>query len=136
MIRPIMKDVAFLSLKSEEATPFDLPVGKDLQDTLAAHRAHCVGMAANMIGVRKNVIIANVGADDVVMFNPVIVSKSSPYDTEEGCLSLEGARPTVRYEAIEVEYLDANWKKHREKFSGFAAQVIQHEVDHLFGIII
>lgn len=131
-----MKDVAFLSLKSEEATPFDLPVGKDLQDTFEVHRSHCVGMAANMIGVRKRIIIANVGSGDVVMFNPVIVSKSGPFDTEEGCLSLEGVRPTKRYETIEVEYLDAGWKKCREKYSGFPAQIIQHEMDHLEGIII
>lgn len=136
MVKPIMKDVFFLRQKSEPATKADLQVGRDLQDTLKAHRAECVGMAANMIGVKKNIIIVNMGFLDVVMFNPVIVSKSEPFDTEEGCLSLVGVRPCTRYEKIEVEYYDFNWKKQRIRLQGWTAQICQHEVDHLSGIII
>ena len=110
MVKPIMKDVFFLGQKSEPATKADLKVGKDLQDTLQANRAGCVGMAANMIGVKKRVIIVNMGVVDVVMFNPVLLSKDTPYETEEGCLSLTGVRKTTRYENIEVEYYDMNWK--------------------------
>ena len=98
MIKPIMRDVFFLGQKSEPATKEDIQVGKDLQDTLRANREHCVGMAANMIGVKKNVIIVNMGMLDVVMFNPVITKKDTPYETEEGCLSLEGVRKTNRYQ--------------------------------------
>ena len=111
MVKQIMKDVFFLGQKSEPATKADLQVGKDLQDTLQANRAGCVGMAANMIGVKKRVIIVNMGFVDVVMFNPVLLSKDTPYETEEGCLSLTGVRKTTRYENIEVEYYDMNWKK-------------------------
>ena len=112
MIRPIVKDVFFLGQK------------------------HCVGMAANMIGVKKRVIIVNMGILNVVMYNPVIVRKDSPYETEEGCLSLTGVRKTTRYQNIEVEYYDSSWKKRRQKYSGWTAQIIQHECDHLEGIII
>jgi len=136
MIKPIMKDILFLGQKSEPATKQDLSVGQDLQDTLQANRDRCVGMAANMIGVRKKIIIVNMGLINVVMYNPVILKKDSPYETEEGCLSLTGVRKTIRYENIEVEYLDSGWKKHRQKFSGWTAQIIQHEVDHLNGVII
>ena len=136
MIRPIVKDVFFLGQKSAEATKEDLPVGQDLQDTLTANRERCVGMAANMIGVKKRIIIVNIGFMNVVMYNPVILKKDTPYETEEGCLSLEGVRKTTRYQNIEVEYQDAGWKKQRQKFSGWTAQIIQHEVDHLSGIII
>ena len=136
MIRPIMKDVFFLSQKSEPATKADLQVGRDLQDTLRANADRCVGMAANMIGVRKNIIIVNVGMTDLVMFNPVIIKKDSPFETEEGCLSLSGVRATTRYENIELEYYDFEWKKHRKKFSGWTAQICQHEIDHLSGKII
>ena len=97
MVKPIMKDIFFLGQKSEPATKADLQVGKDLMDTLAANREGCVGMAANMIGVKKSVIIVNMGFVDVVMFNPVLVRKESPYETEEGCLSLTGVRKTTRY---------------------------------------
>ena len=93
-------------------------------------------MAANMIGVKKRIIIVNMGFMNMVMYNPVIVKKDTPYETEEGCLSLEGVRKTTRYQNIEVEYLDANWKKHRQAYSGWIAQIIQHEVDHLEGRII
>ena len=136
MIRPIVKDVFFLGQKSEAATKQDLSVGQDLADTLRANREHCVGMAANMIGVKKRVIIVNVGLMNVVMYNPVIVRKDGPFETEEGCLSLDGVRKITRYQNIEVEYMDGSWKKHRQKYSGWTAQIIQHEVDHLNGIII
>jgi peptide deformylase len=136
MIRPIVKDVFFLGQKSEPATRQDLPVGQDLMDTLRANQDRCVGMAANMIGVRKKVIIVNMGIMNVVMYNPVIVKKDTPFETEEGCLSLTGVRRTTRYQNIEVEYLDGNWKKQRRKYSGWTAQIIQHECDHLEGIII
>ncbi|NCB94238.1 MAG: peptide deformylase [Clostridia bacterium] len=136
MIKQIVKDVFFLSQKSSPATKADLQVGRDLQDTLAANREHCVGMAANMIGVKKNVIIVNEGFIDVVMFNPVIIKKDTPYETEEGCLSLEGVRKTTRYENIEVEYYDFAWKKQKQKLSGWTAQICQHEVDHLSGKVI
>ena len=136
MIKPIMKDILFLGQKSEPATKQDLSVGQDLQDTLQANRDRCVGMAANMIGVRKKIIIVNMGLINVVMYNPVILKKDSPYETEEGCLSLTGVRKTIRYENIEVEYLDSGWKRHRQKFDGWTAQIIQHEVDHLNGVII
>lgn len=136
MIKPIVKDTFFLSQKSVPATRDDLQVGRDLQDTLEANRAGCVGMAANMIGVRKRVIIVNMGILDIVMFNPVLVKKDTPYETEEGCLSLTGVRSTTRYQNIEVEYYDMNWKKQRQKLSGWTAQICQHELDHLEGILI
>lgn len=136
MIKPIVKDIFFLRRKAETATREDIQVGIDLQDTLRANREACVGMAANMIGVNKRVIIVNMGFVDVVMFNPVLIKKDIPYETEEGCLSLTGVRKTTRYENIEVEYLDMNWKKQRQKLSGWTAQICQHELDHLEGIII
>ncbi len=136
MVRPIIKDVFFLGQKSIPATRTDIPIGKDLQDTLDANRADCVGMAANMIGVRKNVIIVSMGLADVVMFNPILLKKESPYETEEGCLSLPGVRKTTRYQDIEVEYHDMDWKKQRLTLSGWAAQICQHELDHLNGILI
>ena len=136
MIRPIVKDVFFLGQKSGPATMQDLSVGQDLMDTLRANQDHCVGMAANMIGVKKRVIIVNMGILNVVMYNPVIVRKDSSYETEEGCLSLTGVRKTTRYQNIEVEYYDSSWKKRRQNYSGWTAQIIQHEGDHLEGIII
>ena len=136
MIKPIVKDIFFLRRKAETATREDIQVGIDLQDTLRANREACVGMAANMIGVNKRVIIVNMGVVDAVMFNPVLIKKDTPYETEEGCLSLTGVRKTTRYENIEVEYLDMNWKKQRQKLSGWTAQICQHELDHLEGIII
>ena len=114
MVREIVRDVFFLGQKSEPAT----------------------GMAANMIGVKKKIIIVNIGLMNIVMYNPVILKKDTPYETEEGCLSLDGTRKTVRYQNIEVEYMDGSWKKHRQKYSGWTAQIIQHEIDHLSGIII
>ena len=136
MIKPIVRDVVFLGQKSVPATKDDLQIGRDLMDTLRANRERCVGMAANMIGVRKNIIIVNMGFVDVVMFNPVIIKKDTPYETEEGCLSLDGVRKTKRYENIEVEYYDFAWKKQRQKLTGWTAQICQHEMDHLEGIII
>ena len=136
MVQRIVKDVFFLSQKSEPATKKDFSVGQDLQESLRANQDRCVGMAANMIGIRKRVIIVNMGFMNVVMYNPVIVHKDTPYETEEGCLSLEGVRKTIRYQNIEVDYRDVGWKKQRKKYSGWIAQIIQHEVDHLEGIII
>jgi peptide deformylase len=136
VIRPIERDVYFLGQKSEEATRDDLPIGQDLQDTLRANKDRCVGMAANMIGIKKRIIIVNLGFRNLVMYNPVIKKKSGSYEAEEGCLSLEGVRKTIRYQNVEVEYLDENWKKQRIKLSGWPAQICQHEIDHLNGIII
>ena len=136
MVKQIVRDIFFLSQPSEPATKADIQVGKNLQDTLQVNRERCVGMAANMIGVKKNIIIVNMGFIDVVMFNPVIVSKHDMYETEEGCLSLDGVRKTTRYQEIEVEYYDFNWKKQRQKLSGWTAQICQHEIDHLSGKII
>lgn len=136
MTKPIVKDVFFLGQKSDPATKQDVSVGQDLQDTLAANRERCVGMAANMIGVRKRIIIVNIGFMNLVMYNPVLLKKDTPYEAEEGCLSLEGVRKTTRYQNIEVEYLDSSWKKHQQKFSGWTAQIVLHEMDHLEGVII
>ena len=136
MIRDIVTDQFILSQKSVEATLDDMAIVQDLRDTLVAHEDHCVGMAANMIGIKKRVIIVNIGFVNLVMFNPILVSKSSPFQTEESCLSLEGSRPTKRYESIEVAYLDEQWMPKQLSFSGMPAQIIQHELDHLEGIII
>ena len=115
MIKQVVRDVIFLGQRSEEATKADLSVADDLRDTLSANREHCVGMAANMIGIRKRIIIANIGMGDIVMFNPVITKKDSPYETEEGCLSLAGTRKTTRYKNIEVEYSDQQWDRKKQK---------------------
>ena len=136
MVKPIMKDVSFLQQKSEPATKADEQVVQDLLDTLKANEAGCVGMAANMIGVKKRIIVVNVGFMNIPMINPMIVKKSGAYETEEGCLSLVGVRKTTRYREIEVEFWDASWKKQRQKYSGWIAQIIQHECEHLDGIII
>lgn len=141
MIKPIMRDIFFLNQKSEPATKADQQVAVDLQDTLKADEEHCVGMAANMIGVKKNMIIVNMGngflgSANVVMMNPVILKKSGPYEAEEGCLSLSGTRKTTRYQEIEVQYEDIHWNRQKEKFTGWTAQIIQHEIDHCNGIII
>lgn len=136
MVRPIMKDTFFLGQKSETATIEDKQIAIDLLDTLKANREHCVGMAANMIGVKKNIIAVNMGIMDIVMFNPIIISRKNPYETEEGCLSLDGVRKTTRYEEITVEYESMNFKKQKNTYTGWIAQIIQHECDHLEGIII
>ena len=136
MVRPIVKDIFFLGQKSEPASRADAAVMTDLLDTLQANAEHCVGMAANMIGVKKRIIVVNMGFVNTIMVNPVITKKSQPYETEEGCLSLAGVRKTTRYEEIEVEFLDRNFKKQRQKYSGWTAQIIQHEVDHCNGVLI
>lgn len=136
MIREIVRDEEFLGQKSDTASFMDMSVAQDLLDTLAAHSDRCVGLAANMIGVRKRIIAINLGSVNVAMFNPVIVKKSGKYMTEEGCLSLEGERMTARYQKIVVEYQDMNFKKQRQTFTDFPAQIIQHEIDHCDGIII
>ncbi len=136
MNRQIIRDILFLGQKSEEATQADLPMARDLMDTLAAHRETCVGLAANMIGVRKRIIVVQAGLLPLVMLNPRIVAKSQPFEAEEGCLSLDGTRKTTRYQQIEVEFRDMGWKKHRETYTGWTAQIIQHEVDHCDGVVI
>ena len=136
MIKQVVKDVLFLGQKSEPANKNDVAVINDLVDTLRANLDACVGMAANMIGVKKRILVFSLGNIIVPMVNPVIVKKENKYETEESCLSLNGFRKTTRYEKIEVEYLDRNFKKHREIFKGFTAQIIQHEIDHFEGIII
>ena len=136
MIKPIVRDVFFLNQRSEEATKTDLPVAQDLEDTLRANRERCVGMAANMIGFRKRIIIVSAGFANIVMINPVITEKSGAYETEEGCLSLPGERKTIRYNQITVKYLDKTFTAHTQTFSGYIAQIIQHECDHLEGILI
>ncbi len=136
MVRPIVRDVLFLGRRSQEATIRDLKVGQDLRDTLEANRDRCVGMAANMIGVLKRIIIVSIGPMAVVMYNPVITKREDPYETEEGCLSLSGVRKTTRYRSIEVEYRDSSWTQRRQTYTGWTAQIIQHEADHLEGKII
>ena len=136
MNKPIVTDVIFLRQKADITTENDTNVIRDLEDTLAANRERCVGMAANMIGYKKRTIIVSMGFMNLIMNNPVILSKSGEYETEEGCLSLIGTRKTKRYKEIEVEYQDKNFKLQKQKFSGFPAQIVQHEMDHLEGIII
>lgn len=136
MEKKIVKDVLFLSQKSSPAAQEDLSIGIDLLDTLRANRARCVGLAANMIGIKKRIIVIADGLKHEVLFNPVLVQKAGSYETEEGCLSLEGVRTAKRWQEITVEYYDMNWKKQRRKYSGFTAQIIQHEMDHLDGILI
>ena len=136
MIREIVKDTFFLSQKSEPATRQDQPVIQDLLDTVRANADRCVGMAANMIGVRKNIIAVHMGFMNVLMYNPKIIKKSGAYETEEGCLSLAGVRKCMRYQEIEVQYQDVNFKQQRQTYSGWIAQIIQHEIDHCRGILI
>jgi len=136
MIRPVVKDIVFLGQKSEPATKDDVGVIDDLVDTLRANLEYCVGMAANMIGVKKRILVFSIGDIIVPMVNPVILKKEDGYKTEESCLSLTGFRKTMRYKTIEVEYFDRDFKKHKQTFIGFTAQIIQHEVDHFEGIII
>ena len=136
MIREICRDETFLKRKSTPAAPEDAPLIQDLRDTLRANRERCAGMAANMIGVNKRIIIFSTGMLDVVMINPVITEKSGAFQTMEGCLSLKGERRCRRYEKITVEYLDSRFQPRSGTFSGFTAQIIQHECDHLEGIII
>ena len=136
MIKPIMKDPIFLAQKSAQATVLDLSVAQDLRDTLAAHRDGCVGMAANMIGVAKRIIIFDDNGSATVMFNPEIVKCSGPYEAEEGCLSLAGTRKVKRYRSIKVQYQNECFEMRLKTYTGFTAQIIQHEIDHLGGVLI
>lgn len=136
MIQEICRDETFLKRKSVPATPEDAQVIQDLRDTLRANRERCVGMAANMIGVNKRIIIFSSGMLDVVMVNPKITAKTGAFQTTESCLSLKGERKCRRYEKITVAYLDSKFEPKTGTFSGFTAQIIQHECDHLEGIII
>ena len=136
MIRDICKDELFLTRKAAPALPEDLPIAQDLLETLIAHKDSCVGMAANMIGVAKRIIAFESEDGYLVMFNPVILKKSGPYNTEEGCLSLEGVRPTKRWKSIKVQYETADGKPRIRTFTGWTAQIIQHEIDHCDGILI
>ena len=136
MIREICKDETFLARKAEPAVPADLAVAQDLRDTLAAHREGCVGMAANMIGVKKRIIIFDNEGKYQVMFNPVIVRKSGPYEAEEGCLSLSGTRKVRRWETIKVQWQNERFQTRLKTFTGWTAEIIQHEIDHCDGILI
>ena len=136
MIREICRDETFLAQKAEPAAPADLTVAQDLRDTLAAHREGCVGMAANMIGVSKRVIIFDDQGEYRVMFNPVIVRRSGPYQAEEGCLSLEGTRKTKRWKSIKVRYQNEDFHERFKTFTDWTAEIIQHEIDHCNGILI
>ena len=137
MVRELMHDPMFLGIKSRPATKEDILTARDLLDTLNAHRETCVGMAANMIGRTVSLIAFIDGAKPVVMFNPEIISKAAPYETEEGCLSLLGApRKATRYKTIRVKYQDDKFQWKTKSYSGFTAQIIQHEIDHCNGILI
>ena len=136
MIQPIMHDPLFLAQKSAPATPEDAPVARDLLETLTAHADGCVGMAANMIGVLKRIIAVEAEDGYLVLFNPVILKKSGPYNTEEGCLSLQGQRRARRHRTIKVQWQDRAMQTHVKNFTGWTAQIIQHEVDHCNGILI
>lgn len=136
MVKQIIKDT-FIFKKAELATRDDLHIAIDLNDTLRANTDICVGMAANMIGENKRIIVFSIGPVIMTMINPVIVKKSKEtYQAEEGCLSLTGTRKTIRHQSVEVEYLDMDFKKQKQFFNGFIAQIIQHEIDHCDGIII
>lgn len=136
MVCNIVHSPIMLRIPSAPATPEDIGIGRDLADTLAAHSHECVGLAANMIGKRKCVIAVTEGSHTLVMFNPRIIEQHDEYQTEEACLSLEGTRPCTRYRSIRVTYLDGAWHEHTRSFSGFVAQIIQHECDHCAGIVI
>lgn len=136
MIRDIVTDEAFLSQKSEAASPEDLPAAQDLLDTLTAHKDGCVGMAANMIGVHKRIIAFDNEGRYMVMFNPEILKKSGPYEAREGCLSLTGIRKTKRWQSIKVQYQNERLQLRRKTFTGWTAQIIQHEIDHCDGVLI
>jgi len=137
MVRPIVTDIFSLNRKAAPAGREDLATAQDLIDTLQANSDRCVGMAANMIGVNKRIIVVSLGGIPVVMLNPVILWKSpETYEAEEGCLSLQGIRTVRRHQSIEVSYQDMMLRTHRQTYSGFLAQIIQHEVDHCEGILI
>ena len=136
MVCEIMKDVFFLSQKSTPATPDDLSVAQDLLDTLEANKDGCVGMAANMIGISKRIIVFDNNGTNMVMFNPEIIRQSGPYEAEEGCLSLTGVRSTKRWHSIKVQYQNEKFQTRLKTFTGWTAQIIQHEIDHCNGIVI
>ena len=136
MIRDICKDESFLAQKAEPATAEDLSVAADLLETLEHHKEGCVGMAANMIGVNKRIIAFDNEGTYMVMFNPEIVKKSGPYDAVEGCLSLTGTRPTKRWNSIKVRWQNEKFQERLKTFTGWTAQIIQHEIDHCEGVII
>ena len=136
MIQPIMKDPIFLAQKSAPATKEDLQVSQDLLDTLTAHKDGCVGMAANMIGVSKRIIAFDNEGKYMVMFNPEIVKRSESYEAEEGCLSLPGTRKAKRYRSIKVQYQNDQFQTRFKTFTGWTAQIIQHEIDHCNGVLI
>lgn len=136
MIREICKDIIFLAQKAEPATPDDLPVAADLLETLEYHKDGYVGMAANMIGVNKRIIAFDNDGEYMVMFNPEILRKTGPYDTEEGCLSLTGVRPVKRWKTIKVKWQNEKFQQRIKNFTGWTAEIIQHEIDHCEGIII
>jgi peptide deformylase len=136
MVREICRDEVFLAQKAEAATEADLQVAEDLLETLIAHKDGCVGMAANMIGVNKRIIAFDNDGEYMMMFNPEIVKKSGPYDAEEGCLSLTGTRKAKRWKSIKARYQNRAFQERFKTFTGWTAQIIQHEVDHCEGIII
>jgi peptide deformylase len=137
MVKELMHDPIFLARKSEAATAADLPTAQDLLDTLQAHRDSCVGMAANMIGVCKRIIVFDDGGKLAVMLNPVILKRSDAYEAEESCLSLLGGpRKTQRYRKIKVQYQNEKMQTRIKTFTGWTAQIIQHEIDHCNGILI
>ena len=136
MVREIMRDEAFLARKAEPAAPEDLSVAQDLLDTLTTHKDSCVGMAANMIGVNKRVIVFDNEGTYMVIFNPEIVKKSEPYQAEEGCFSLPGVRKAKRWKSIKVQYQNEKFQTRFKTFTGWPAQIIQHEINHCDGIII
>ena len=136
MIRPIVTSPIMLRMPSVDATPEDARIGQDLIDTLATHAHECVGMAANMIGQRKRIIVVQDGPHALLMYNPVILERTNEYQTEEGCLSLPGTRPATRWRRIRVSYLDESFRPIVKTFSGFTAQIIQHEIDHCNGVLI
>lgn len=136
MVKPITKDPIFLAQKSVPATILDLPVAQDLKDTLEAHREGCVGMAANMIGVSKRIIVFDDHGSATVMFNPEIIKCSGAYEAEEGCLSLSGVRKTRRWRQIKVRYQNERFETRLKTYTGFTAQIIQHEIDHCNGVLI
>ncbi|MDD6176048.1 MAG: peptide deformylase [Firmicutes bacterium] len=136
MVREICKDEAFLSQKAEPAAADDLGTAQDLLDTLAAHKDGCVGMAANMIGVNKRIIAFDNEGETMVMFNPVIVRQSGAYEAEEGCLSLTGTRRTKRFRSIKVQWQNEKFQTRLKTFTGWTAEIIQHEIDHCEGILI
>ena len=136
MIREIIRDETFLSQHAEPASLEDLSVAQDLLDTLAAHKDGCVGMAANMIGINKRIIAFDNEGSYMVMFNPEIIKKSGPYEAEEGCLSLAGIRKAKRWKSIKVQYQNEKFQTRFKTFTGWTAQIIQHEIDHCEGILI